>query len=155
MIFVKVKNQNQFENFWIFTIFGVKNSNSERNQFTKITIIRWFLAQKFKFSILLIFLKIEFWDTIWDFLTVWHKKTRFLRLCWNNLFSVYCKKYSHKVDFFAKKSIFLLQGKKDSTPQNPTKNRFFNGEKKIVTMLKNSLLFKKSVFFVFLTIFNF
>ena len=46
------------ENSWILTIFLA---------FLKITIIHWFLARKFKFTVLLFF-----WDTILDFLTVWN-----------------------------------------------------------------------------------
>ena len=54
-----------FDNFWR------EISKSKRNQCVIFIIIDWFLAQKFKFTILLFFLKNEFLDTIWDFLTVW------------------------------------------------------------------------------------
>ena len=48
VIFVKVQN---------FDDFLRENSHSNRNECKRITIINWFLARKFKFTILLLFSK--------------------------------------------------------------------------------------------------
>ena len=58
----------RINNNWKLLNFGCENSKSNRNQRIIITLIDWFLARKIKFTF---FLKIEFLDTIWDFLIVW------------------------------------------------------------------------------------
>ena len=52
-----------FDNFWR------ENSNSNRNQCIIIKKNHSIWAQKFKFTILWFFWKLNFW--IWDFLTLW------------------------------------------------------------------------------------
>ena len=72
--------------FWQF--FVGKIQNLIEKQCIKIPTNHWFLAPKFKFTILSFFLKIDFLNRFWDFLTVWYELLRqkamlsnFVRCC--------------------------------------------------------------------------